>query len=173
MARVGLLILRRGLWSGARLVDAAWVDKMTHPAFEDANTGYGYLTWVNSASNYTFGLAPGPKLQTPIDPCAPLAVHPRYPHGLSEAPDCHYQPPHTCAQEIDAGMWFAAGYLGQYIVGHPGLDLVLVVKNHPSGPGNLWRTVRPALVAVDPTFAGDEEAFCAAYAGGSYAPDLQ
>jgi hypothetical protein len=173
MARVGLLMLRGGVWSGQRLVEAAWIDKMTHPAFEDANTGYGYLTWVNSASNYTFGLVPdAPLLQTPVDPCAPVAVHPQYPHGLSEAPDCHYAPPLSCAQQYDAGMWYAAGYQGQYIVGHPGLDVVLVVKNLPAGSGNLWRAVRPALVALDPIFAGDEQAFCGAYASGAYAPDL-
>jgi hypothetical protein len=30
-----------------------------------------------------------------------------------------------------------------------------------------------ALVAADPMFAGDDAAFCAAYASGSYAPDLR
>ncbi|MGD9763475.1 MAG: hypothetical protein AB7V27_07170 [Candidatus Binatia bacterium] len=174
MARVGLLLLHRGVWNGARLLDAEWVYKMTHPAFEDANTGYGYLTWMNSASNYTFGQTPGaPKRQTPVDPCAPVAVYQSYPHGLSESPNCNYEPPATCEQQIDAGMWFAAGLGGQYIVGHPGLDLVLVVKNFPSGPGGLWRAVRPALVARDPRFAGDEAGFCDAYARGEYAPDLR
>jgi hypothetical protein len=33
--------------------------------------------------------------------------------------------------------------------------------------------VRPALVAEDPLYAGDEEAFCAAYGANAYAPDRQ
>lgn len=172
MARVGLLILHDGVWRGERLLDADWTYKMTHPAFEDANTGYGYLTWVNSASNYTQGLTNPPVMvQQPVDPCAPLALHQRYPHGLSESPDCNYLPPRTCEQPLDVGMWFAAGLGGQYIVGHRGLDLLLVVKDSTLGPGQLWAAVRPALVALDPAFAGDEAAFCAAYASGSYAPD--
>lgn len=173
MARIGLLILHDGEWSGTRILDAAWTYTMTHPSFEDANTGYGYLTWLNSASNYTFGLNPGDaKLQGWLDPCAPLALYPEHPHGLSESPDCNYDPPYTCEQAIDDGMWYAAGLGGQYIVGHRGLDLLLVVKNYPAGPTGLWSAVRPALVALDPTFAGDESGFCDAYADGEYAPDM-
>jgi hypothetical protein len=36
----------------------------------------------------------------------------------------------------------------------------------------MWNAVRPALVAHDPTYKGDESAFCEAYAGNRYAPDL-
>lgn len=172
MARVGLLILHDGMWSGQRIVDAAWTYKMTHPAFEDANTGYGYLTWLNSDSNFTFGSRPpGPKLQQPIDACAPVALYPHYPHG--EAPDCNYDPPYTCAQAFDVGVWYAAGLGGQYIVGHRGLDLLLVIKDlgDAGGPGLLWSAVRPALVALDPTYHGDAAAFCDSYRRGAYAPD--
>jgi hypothetical protein len=172
MARVGLLILHDGVWSGTRLLGADWTYKMTHPAFEDANTAYGYLTWVNSASNYTQGLTAGPKEQGPIDDCAPLAAWPAHPHGLSEAPDCNYEPPYACPQGLDIGMWFAAGLGGQFIVGHRGLDLVLVVKNSPGNAAALWADVRPALVALDPEHPGDEDGFCADYAAGIYAPDL-
>lgn len=172
MARVGLLMLHDGRWNGGQVLGADWIYSMTHPAFEDANTAYGYLTWLNSDSNHTFGLGPGPKLQARIDACAPVALHRNYPHGLSEARDCHYQPPYACEQPLDVGMWFAAGFGGQYIVGHRGLDLVLVVKDAPAGPAALWAAVRPALVALDPTYAGDEAAFCAAYAAGEYAPDF-
>jgi CubicO group peptidase (beta-lactamase class C family) len=173
MARVGLLILHDGVWSDSRLLSADWTYKMTHPSFEDANTAYGYLTWVNSDSNHTQGLTPGlPKQQGPIDACAPASVWPAYPHGLSESPDCNYDPPYTCADPLDVGMWFAAGLGGQFIVGHRALDLVLVVKNSPRNAADLWADVRPALVAFDPQHAGDEAGFCADYAAGAYAPDL-
>jgi len=36
----------------------------------------------------------------------------------------------------------------------------------------MWEVVRPAVVAMDPTYAGDEAAFCQAYGAGDYAPDL-
>lgn len=172
MARVGLLILHDGRWAGQRILSGDWTYKMTHPAFEDANTGYGYLTWLNSDSNHTIGLGTGPKLQLRSDPCGPVALWPEYPHTFSDARDCGYEPPLTCEQTFDVGVFYAAGLGGQYIVGHRGLDLVLVVKDSPAGPGELWSAVRPALVALDPQFAGDEAGFCAAYAAGSYAPDL-
>ncbi|MFZ1866423.1 MAG: hypothetical protein WAU39_19545, partial [Polyangiales bacterium] len=38
MARLGLLLMNGGMWNGERLLDEAWVYKLTHPAFEDANT---------------------------------------------------------------------------------------------------------------------------------------
>jgi len=41
----------------------------------------------------------------------------------------------------------------------------------PTAPGILWDAVRPALIAADPMFAGDEQAFCTAYGGNAYAPD--
>ena len=173
MARVGLLILHDGVWNGERLLDASWTYKMTHPSFEDANTGYGYLTWLNSDSNYTFGLrGGGGKLQGPVDSCAPVALHSHYPHGLSEAPDCNYNPPFSCAQTFDVGVWYAAGLGGQYIVGHRGLDLLLVVKNlgNTAGPAQLWNAIRPALVAHDSTFRGNDAAFCERYAHNAYAP---
>ncbi|MGH7788441.1 MAG: hypothetical protein ACRERC_16345 [Candidatus Binatia bacterium] len=172
MARIGLLILHDGLWSGSRILDSDWTYKMTHPSFEDANTGYGYLTWMNSASNYTQGFGVGPKAQARIDPCAPVSIFAEHPHGLSEALDCNYEGPVSCEQQFDVGMWFAAGLGGQYIVGHRGLDLVLVVKDSPAGPAQIWRALRPALLALDPDFSGDEAGFCAAYAAGDYAPDL-
>lgn len=173
MARLGLLMLHDGVWSGKRILDAEWIYKMTHVSFEDANTGYGYLTWLNSDSNYTFGQRGEGKGQGPLDPCAPVALWPHYPHGISEAPDCNYEAPYTCQQTLDVGVWYAAGLGGQYIVGHRGLDLVLVVKNlgDNAGPTQLWNAIRPALVALDPTFHGDEAAFCARYGSNSYAPD--
>ena len=40
-------------------------------------------------------------------------------------------------------------------------------------PTGMWNAARPALVALDPTYKGDEKAFCDAYANNKYAPDLQ
>lgn len=74
------------------------------------------------------------------------------------------------SQTFDVGVWYAAGLMGNHISGHPGLDMVLVVKNIGSNnQQRVWNAIRPALVALDPTFAGDEEAFCEAYAAGDYA----
>ena len=42
-----------------------------------------------------------------------------------------------------------------------------------NSPSPLWEAVRPALVATDSTFAGDDEAFGAAYSTGAYARDLR
>jgi hypothetical protein len=165
-------MMHDGVWSGGRVLDSEWTYKMTHPSFEDANTGYGYLTWMNSDVNHGLGGAPLPASQTRFDPCAPVSIFAQHPHGLSEALDCNYEPPLTCEQQFDVGMWYAAGLGGQYIVGHRGLDLVLVVKDYQAGPAQIWRAVRPALLALNPDFPGDEEAFCAAYAAGDYAPDL-
>ncbi len=152
MARLGQLILRGGIYNGERLVDSRYVYNVTHPAFEDGSTRYGYLTWLNGGT------------------CQPRAIHASYPHGISESSDCADG---NCDQENDVGVWSAIGAGGQFIVGHRGLDMVVVGKNWGSGGGNaLWEMVLPAVVAADPTFGGDEEAFCEAYAKGSYAPDL-
>jgi len=152
MARFGLLALHGGVYNGERLVDSRYVYNMTHPAFEDGSTRYGYLTWLNGGS------------------CMPRAIHASYPHGISEASDCADG---NCDQENDVGVWTALGAGGQFIVGHRGLDMVVVGKNWGNGGGDdLWDVVLPAVVAADPRFMGDQAAFCEAYAKGAYAPDL-
>jgi hypothetical protein len=164
------------------LLDAEWIYRMTHPAFEDANTGYGYLTWLNASSNHHYGgipFAPTGLQQEPQSPgpCAPVSVFPTHPHGLSDSPDCNYEAPYTCTQTYDVGVWQAVGLGGQVIQGHPGLDLVVVARDVPGGstgpaaPAILWDAVKPAVIALDPQFAGDEGAFCQAYGGNNYAPD--
>ena len=176
MGRFGLLILNDGVWSGERVLEEEWIQKMTHPAFEDASTGYGYLTWLNSNSNYLLPYSTE-RHQGPQEPCSPAATWPEYPHGLSESPDCYYEAPWTCDQEYDVGVWAAGGLNANCIVGHPGLDMVLVSKNagldQPGCMSLIWPGMRSALIALDPTFAGDEEAFCEAYGSNAYAPDLR
>ena len=152
MARLGLLALHGGIYNGERLVDSEYIYNMTHPAFEDGSTRYGYLTWLNGGT------------------CQPRAIHASYPHGISEASDCADG---NCDQDNDVGVWSAIGAGGQYIVGHRGLDMVVVGKNWGSGGGEeLFGLVLPSFVAADPKFMGDQEAFCEAYARGAYAPDL-
>ena len=173
MLRVGLLVLNRGVWNGQRLMAEEWVYKMTHPAFEDGNTAYGYLTWLSSRSNHSIGFSP-PTSQGPSVPCAPAALWNRYPHGeLSEADDCNYEPPASCEQQYDVGVWQAVGFMGMVIQGHPGLDLVLVAKNEALGGAGLWPAVLPAIVAKDPIYPGDQTAFCEAYSANRHAPDYQ
>ena len=152
MARVGLLALHGGVYNGERLVESRYVYNMTHPAFEDGSTNYGYLTWMNNTS------------------CSPRTIHASYPHGISKSSDCADG---NCDQENDVGVWNASGLGGQYIVGHRGLDLVVVGKNwDEGGSSQLWQAVLPSVVAADPVYEGNVEEFCEAYAKGVYAPDL-
>jgi hypothetical protein len=152
MARLGLALVHGGVYGGRRIADAEYVYNLTHPAFEDGSTQYGYLTWMNGTR------------------CTPRAIHRSYPHGLSEATNCADG---NCDQEFDVGVWYAYGADGQYILGHRGLDMVVVGKDWGGGnEDELWETVLPSVVAADPRFQGDQEAFCEAYSAGSYAPDL-
>jgi hypothetical protein len=172
MARLGLLMLDGGFWSGERLVGEEWIYKMTHPSFEIANTSYGYLTWLIARSNADNDDGMG-KTTEPTAECTPAAIWNEYPHGLSESPDCNYIETQDCSQQHDVGVWYAAGLMGNYIIGHRGLDMVLVVKNiGGNSQHRVWDAIRPALVALDANFTGDEGSFCEAYAAGGYAPDL-
>jgi hypothetical protein len=175
MGKLGTLLVHDGWYGGERLLAREWVYRMSHPAFEDANTSYGQLAWLNHrgnaagiGGNITSG-ANAPQ----GDPCAPAAFWPDYPHGISGAPDCRATVG-TCEQKYDVGVFSAQGLNGQFLVMHPGLDLVIVARNFSGGDGplGLWRAVRPALVAMDPVYKGNEAAFCADYGAGNYAPDL-
>lgn len=158
MARLGLLMLNGGVWNGERIIDMDYMYNMSHAAFEDGSTRYGYLTWLSED-----------------DPCGPAPIHTVYPHGISEAPDCLRA--QGCEQTYDVGVFFAAGLGGQYIIQHRGLDMVIVVKDSGvqdrSEVARIWDAIRPAVVALDPTYAGDEEAFCRDYGVNNYAPDLK
>jgi hypothetical protein len=179
MARVGVLINNYGMWAGERLVDEQWIYRQTHPSFEDANTGFGYLTWLNSSSNWQS--IDGVKKQEAGTPgtCAPICLHKSYPHGVSEAKDCNYMAPKTCDQKYDVGVWNAEGLGGQLIQGHRGLDLVIVARNaQPGGTGpgtakQVWDAVKGAVIAGDPMYKGDEAMFCKDYGSNNYAPDLK
>lgn len=172
MARVGLLLQHHGRWNGEQLVGEDFIYAMSHPSFEDASTGYGYLTWLNSSWGATD--LQGNKKMAPEDACAPVALHQKYPHTRppSMSPDCGYPAPNTCQQDHDVGIYWASGLGGQKIIVHAGLDMVLIAKDFDHGEGELWSAVRPALVALDPMYKGDDKAFCAAYSGGTYAPAM-
>jgi CubicO group peptidase (beta-lactamase class C family) len=163
MGRVGVMLAHDGWYGGERFMEASWVYRMSHPAHEDANTAYGQLAWLSTRGGAT-------SMGSDIDTCAPAAFWPAYPHVGSEAPDCRATTG-TCEQEHDVGVFTAAGLGGQYVTVHPGLDLVIVAHNATSAKV-LWEAVRPAVVAMDPMFMGDEMSFCEAYGSGSYAPDL-
>ena len=177
LARMGLLILRRGMWGGKRLLDERYLYRMTHPAFEDTNTGYGYLTYVNAADNWVYSTG------TADQRCMPYGKWPTYPHApFFEAPNDNEGSPFAKVRH-DIGVTWAAGAGGQKTSIHRGLDLVITVRDDAASidggdPGTfeghkrVWNLIRPALVALDPKFEGDEEAFCAAYQRSAYAPDL-
>src|SRR5687768_5375935 len=82
LARMGLLLLRRGMWNGKRLLAERYVYRMTHAAFEDTNTGYGYLTYSNAERNWVYSTG------TADTQCMPYTTWPNYPHAPTfEAPN--------------------------------------------------------------------------------------
>ncbi|HSW13780.1 MAG TPA: serine hydrolase [Solimonas sp.] len=180
MSRLGLLLLHKGRWNGRQLLDESYVYRMTHPAFEDTNTGYGYLTQMNAEQGWTYSTG------TPDHECSPYASWPRYPHAPFHEPgNGNGGSPFESAQDI--GLVWAAGTGGQKISVHRGLDLVIVVRDDVIDPTALdpvagqglfeghkrvWRLIRPALLAHDPVYAGDEAGFCEAYRRSEYAPTL-
>ena len=174
MARLGLLLVHDGVYDQQVVLSEEWVYKMTHPAFEDTNTGYGYLTWLGASNFYKVPGGYPYYLFEPFGACEPPALWPEYPHGLSESPDCGYYGAYPCEQEFDVGVFSANGGVGNIILGHPALDLVMVAKDAEGGLfiSGLWDLIRPALVEHDPVYKGDMDAFCRDYASGAYAPDL-
>jgi hypothetical protein len=178
MGRIGIALGHNGWYNGEQVLDPDWVYWMTHPHWEDGNTSYGMYLWLNHRGNATGigGTLSASGAGPPDgDPCAPAAIWQRYPHPPSEAPDCMATAgAAACEQMHDTGVFSAQGLGGQFIVVHRGLDLVMVAQNYSGqgGPMGLWALVRPALVALDPMFMGDEAAFCEAYGSGNYAPDL-
>jgi len=178
MGKLFTMMIHGGVYNKERLLSEEWVYKMTHPALEDANTSYGQFMWLNHRGNAAgIGGDIGSGSNTRDgDPCAPAAFWNRYPHEISKSPDCYKTVADaSCEQKYDVGNYSCQGLNGQFAVAHPGLDLVLAVKNFSgqNGPMGLWAKIRPAVVALDPMFMGNEEAFCKAYGAGDYAPDLK
>lgn len=171
MARLGLFLVHDGVWNKRRLVSKEWIYKMTHPAFEDANTGYGYLTWLSASNNWYIGEV---GFQRPLGDCEPSAIWKEFPHSLSESTDCNYDGAYSCVQSHDVGVFAANGSGGQLIIGHRGLDLVIVTRDagFATLPFQPWNQIRSALIKHDPVYQGNEDAFCSAYREGEYAPDL-
>lgn len=177
MARLGLLLLRKGRWQGRQLLDEQYAYRMTHPAFEDTNTGYGYLTQMNAASGWTYSSG------TPDLACSPYATWTVYPHApFFQSKDDNGGSPFGPARH-DIGLAWAAGAGGQKISVQRGLDLVITIRDDAAsqedgkpvtfeGHKRPWRLIRPALVKLDPVYKGDEPSFCAAYQRSVYAPDL-
>lgn len=181
MARLGQLVLQRGRWQGRQLIDEEYLFRMTHPAFEDANTGYGYLTYVNAADNWTWPTS------TADTYCSPYGQWPSYPHRpFFEWPDSNGGVPGERKQRYDIPHTFASGTGGQKFIVYRGVDIVIAIRNGAgsvadggtavdqfSGHKTVWNAVRPAMLPFDPLYKDDEEGFCAAYRRSDYAPDLR
>lgn len=178
MGKLFQLIIHNGVYNKERLISTGWIYRMTHPALEDGNTSYGEFMWLNHRGNATgIGGDIGSGSNTVDgDPCAPAAFWQRYPHKVSDAPDCQATTAGAkCEQMNDDGIYSAQGLGGQFIIGHPGLDLVLTIKDfsNMNGPMGFWDKIRPAVAALDPKYMGDEAGFCTAYGSGDYAPDMK
>ena len=48
-AKIGQLVLDRGVWHGARIVSADWIAEMTRPRIVREHFEYGYLWWLSRA----------------------------------------------------------------------------------------------------------------------------
>ena len=181
MARLGQLVLQRGRWNGRQLLDEDFVYKITHPAFEDVNTGYNYLTYSNAAANFTYPTS------TNDTTCTPFSQWPSYPHApFFEAPDSNGGVPGERRQKLDIGVAFASGTGGQKFTIYRGLDMVIAVRDSAVGVGesgrpvdqfpghkSVWNALRPAMLKYDPVYKDDEAGFCAAYRRSDYAPSLR
>jgi hypothetical protein len=180
LARLGQLVLQRGRWQGRQLIDEEYLFRMTHPAFEDANTGYGYLTYVNAAKNWSWPTSTADTF------CAPYGRWPSYPHRpFYEWPDTNGGVPGERNQTFDIAHTFASGTGGQKFIIYRGVDMVIAIRNGAgsaaegdaavdqfNGHKTVWNAVRPAMLPFDPLYKDDEAGFCAAYRRSDYAPDL-
>jgi CubicO group peptidase (beta-lactamase class C family) len=181
MARLGQLVLQRGRWQGRQLIDEEYLYRMTHPAFEDVNTGYGYLTYVNAAKNWTWPTSTADTF------CAPYGRWPSYPHRpFFESRDTNGGVPGEREQPLDIAHTFASGTGGQKFTVYRGIDLVVAIRNGAgsaaeedqavdqfNGHKTVWNSMRSAMLPFDPIYKNDEAGFCAAYKRSEYAPSLR
>jgi len=47
LARIGQLMMNGGVWRGERLLAEEYINDMVTPSYPEANSNYGYLTWLN------------------------------------------------------------------------------------------------------------------------------
>ena len=181
MARLGQLVLQRGRWNGKQLIDEEYLYRMTHPSFEDANTGYGYLTYVNAAKNWSWPTSTADMY------CSPFGRWPSYPHRpFFEAKDTNGGVPSEREQRYDIAHNFASGTGGQKFIIYRGVDMVIGIRNGAgsvadggttvdqfSGHKTVWNSARKAMLKYDPVYRDDEAGFCGAYRRSDYAPDLR
>jgi CubicO group peptidase (beta-lactamase class C family) len=174
LGRLGELVLRRGVWNGERIIDEQYLYRMTHAAFSDSTTGYGYLTYINAAANNTgLGL-------TYDSQCAPYARWSSYPHApFFEAPNSNGGYPFSDPAQ-DIGLVWSQGAAYSTFAVHRGLDMVLgssisapsIVSGLQDVEGTnqnwLWNNVRPALLAGLTEFGNSEAAFCSVYRTGKW-----
>ncbi len=178
MARLGQLVLQRGRWQGRQLIDEEFLYRMTHPAFEDVNTGYGYLTYVNAADNWTYPTS------TADTYCAPFGRWPSYPHRpFFESPNSNGGVPGSASSATTSRTRSRPGPAARSSSSTAALDMVIAIRNGAVSaadggtavdqfPGHktVWNALRPAMLKFDPLYKDDEAGFCAAYRRSEYAP---
>lgn len=76
MARFGLLLLAKGKWNGATVLDSQFVIDLSNTS-QNINLSYGYLTWLNGKTSYMVPqsqfVIPGPAMaNAPLDLYAAL-----------------------------------------------------------------------------------------------------
>ena len=48
-AKLGQLFINKGKWDGKQIISEQYLNEMTKPSFLKANSGYGYLVWLNNS----------------------------------------------------------------------------------------------------------------------------
>ena len=48
-AKLGQLFINKGRWDGKQIISEQYLNEMTKPSFLKANSGYGYLVWLNNS----------------------------------------------------------------------------------------------------------------------------
>ncbi|MHA2472004.1 MAG: serine hydrolase [Promethearchaeota archaeon] len=53
-ARLGKLILQRGIWAGEQIISEDYIEELMTPSFLNTNSGYGYLVWLNNSLGHWY-----------------------------------------------------------------------------------------------------------------------